>query len=141
MKVKKMSESKETKKVDKAQKLESLTKKIQEAEALHIEKMKRLKNQVQRLENSKKSTWRAKENHIKYLFGAYMINQYTKHPEKREEIIKNLKEYVNLERENDHIHYFVENFEEMKKYSTSKKLPKRQNEKVRLEKEASSRNE
>lgn len=136
-----MSELKETKKIDKAQKLESLTKKIQEAEALHIEKMKRLKNQVQRLENSKKSTWRAKENHIKYLFGAYMINQYTKHPEKREEIIKNLKEYVNLERENDHIHYFVENFEEMKKYSTLKKLPKRQSEKAQLEKEENAGNE
>ena len=128
-----MSELKEIKKVNKAQKLEKLTKKIQEAEAIHIEKMKRLKNQVQRLENSKKSTWRAKENHIKYLFGAYMINQYTKHPEKREEIIKNLKDYVNIERENDHINYFVENFEEMKKYSTPKKLSKRQNEKNYIE--------
>lgn len=130
-----MSKLKENKKVDKAQKLESLNKKIQEAEALHIEKMKRLKNQVQQLENSKKSSWRAKENHIKYLFGGYMIKQYENHPEKRDEIIKNLKAYVNIERENDHINYFVENFDEMKKYSTSKKLVKRQNEKAQLEKE------
>ena len=130
-----MNKEKESKKVDKAQRIESLNKKIQEMEALHIEKMKRLKNQVQRLENSKKSSWRAKENHMKYLFGAYMINQYEKHADKRNEIIENLKAYVNLERENDHINYFVENFDEMKKYSqqSNKKFSKRQNEKNYIE--------
>lgn len=131
-----MTNKTEKQPIDKVQKIEALNAKLQKIEALRNEQAKKIKNQIQKLENSKKSSWRAKENHIKYLFGAYMIDQYLKNPDKRTEIVKNLKDYVVIERESEHIDYFVENFDEMKKYSnSSKKLNKRQTEKNNIENE------
>lgn len=121
---------------DKAQKIAELNAKIKRIENSKNEQIKKLEAQRQRMENEKKSAWRGKLTHIKILFGAYMVNLFDQSPEKRNEMIRELKEYITSEREHEHIDYFNENYDEMKQYSKQKgKSQKRLKEKMAIENE------
>lgn len=86
------------------------TKKV---EKTYLEKLKekeaQLKARIQLIENKEKESLRKKENRVKFLLGAFMLDTFTKEKESFTELFDKFKTYLTRERDQEIVKSYFEN--------------------------------
>ena len=74
-------------------------------EKTYLEKLKekeaQLKARIQLIENKEKESLRKKENRVKFLLGAFMLDNFTKDKENHTELFDKFKAYLTRERDQE----------------------------------------
>lgn len=82
------------------------------AEKTYLEKLKekeaQLKARIQLLENKEKESQRKKENRVKFLLGAFMLDNFTKDKENFTDLFDKFKNYLTRERDKEIVNSYFD---------------------------------
>ena len=81
-------------------------------EKTYLEKLKekeaQLKARIQLLENKEKESTRKKENRVKFLLGAFMLDNFTNDKENFTELFEKFKNYLTRERDQEIVNTYFD---------------------------------